>query len=87
MKSIQITIENQVGLHARPATLFVQAAQKHTATITVSHDGKTVNAKSLLNLLALGVSKGTVITIAADGSDEENALQILTALVESNFGE
>ena len=87
MKSIQITIENEVGLHARPATLFVQAAQKHKANITVSHEGKTINAKSLLNLLALGVTKGTLITIAADGSDEEDALKILAALIESNFGE
>ena len=57
MKSIQITIENNVGLHARPATLFVQTAKKHKSNITVSHDGKTVNAKSLLNLLLLNDNK------------------------------
>lgn len=87
MKSIQLTIENKVGLHARPATLFVQAAQKHKAGITVTYQGKTVNAKSLLGLLALGVTQNAVITVAADGSDEEEALNALAALIESNFGE
>ena len=87
MISIQITVENQVGLHARPATLFVQTAQKHKATITVSYNGKIVNAKSLLGLLSLGVVKDAVITVAANGSDEEDALNTLTELIESNFGE
>ncbi len=87
MKSIQITVENQVGLHARPATLFVQTAQKHQAEITVSYEGKTVNAKSLLGLLSLGVTKDATITVAANGSDEEVALNALTSLLESNFGE
>lgn len=87
MKSIQITVENQVGLHARPATLFVQTAQKHQAEITVSHEGKTVNAKSLLGLLSLGVTKDAIITVAANGSDEEVALNALTTLIQSKFGE
>ena len=87
MKSIQITVENQVGLHARPATLFVQTAQKHQAEITVSYEGKTVNAKSLLGLLSLGVTKDATITVAANGSDEEVALNALTSLLEINFGE
>ena len=87
MKSIQITVENQVGLHARPATLFVQTAQKHQAEITVSYEGRTVNAKSLLSLLSLGVTKDAVITVAANGSDEEVALHALTTLIENRFGE
>ena len=87
MKSIQITVENQVGLHARPATLFVRTAQKHVADITVSYEGKTVNAKSLLSLLSLGVTKNASITVAANGSDEDVALHALTALIASNFGE
>ena len=87
MKSIQMTVENQVGLHARPATLFVQTAQKHQAEITVFYEGKTVNAKSLLGLLSLGVTKDAVITVAANGSDEEAALSALRTLLESNFGE
>lgn len=87
MKSVQVTVENKVGLHARPATLFVQAAQKHKAAITVSYAGRTVNAKSLLSLLSLGVTQNAVITVAADGSDEEEAVHALAALIESNFGE
>lgn len=87
MKSIQITVENEVGLHARPATQFVQAAQKHQAEITVSCEGKTVNAKSLLGLLSLGVTKDTLITVAANGSDEDTALNVLATLIQSKFGE
>jgi len=87
MKSIELQIENQVGLHARPATLFVKEAQKHAADITVSYEGKTVNAKSLLGLLTLGAAKGAVITVAADGDDEETALNTLTALIINKFGE
>ena len=87
MKSIQITVENQVGLHARPATLFVQTAQKHKAEITVSYEGKTVNAKSLLSLLSLGVTKDATIIVAANGSDEDVALNALTTLIAGRFGE
>lgn len=87
MKSIQLKVKNQVGLHARPATLFVQAAQKYTSDIKVMHDGVTVNAKSMLALLSLGVTKGSVITIFADGEDEQIALDALITLVENNFGE
>lgn len=87
MRSIQITIENKIGLHARPASLFVQAAQKHQSKITVSRGGATVNAKSLLNLLALEITQGTTIMIAADGHDEEDALNTLIALIKSDFGE
>ncbi|MCW5877079.1 MAG: HPr family phosphocarrier protein [Anaerolineales bacterium] len=87
MKSVELKIDNAVGLHARPATLFVQAAQEHAAEITVVFEGKTVNAKSLLALLALGAGKGSVITVAADGDDEDAALQALSDLVAGNFGE
>lgn len=87
MNSIELTIANEVGLHARPATLFVKTAQKHQAEITVSFDGKTVSAKSLLGLLTLAVTKGSVITVAAEGADAEAALAALSELVSNNFGE
>ena len=87
MKSINLLIENEVGLHARPATLFVNTAQKHTANITVTFDGSSVDAKSILALLTLGVHQGSEITIAADGDDEDSALKALADLVASNFGE
>lgn len=87
MRSVELTIENKVGLHARPATVFVKAAQAHQSDITVSYDGKTVNAKSLLSVLTLGAAEGAVITVTAKGSDEAEALTALTALVDNNFGE
>jgi phosphocarrier protein HPr len=87
MKSVEFTIQNKVGLHARPATLFVKAAQAHQSIINVSYDGKTVNAKSLLSLLTLGAAQGAVITVTAEGSDESDAIAALTSLVDTNFGE
>jgi phosphocarrier protein len=87
MKSVELTIENKVGLHARPATLFVKAAQSHQAEISVSFEDKTVNAKSLLSLLTLGASQGSVITVTANGEDEIEALAELANLVDRNFDE
>lgn len=87
MKSIELTIENAVGLHARPATLFVKAAQKHAAEITVTYEGRTVSAKSLLALLTLAVGQGGVIQLSAEGEGAEAALAELQALVANNFGE
>lgn len=87
MKSINITVQHKVGLHARPAALFVQTAQKHEAKITVTAKEKTVNAKSLLGLLGLGVTQGTIIQIVAEGADEQEAIETLKLLIESNFGE
>lgn len=87
MKSIEITVKHEVGLHARPAAMFVQTAQKHQADITVSFNDNLANAKSMLGMLGLGVIQGAQITITADGSDEEEALRNLTALIESNFQE
>ncbi|MBX3046010.1 MAG: HPr family phosphocarrier protein [Anaerolineales bacterium] len=87
MKAIELTIQNEVGLHARPATLFVKTAQKHEAEIIVSFDGKQVSAKSLLGLLTLAVTKGSVISVSADGADADAALAALSELVAGNFGE
>lgn len=87
MKSINITVQHKVGLHARPAAMFVQTAQKHEAKITVTAKEKTVNAKSLLGLLGLGVTQGTIIQIVAEGADEQEAIETLKLLIESNFGE
>lgn len=87
MKSIQVTVQNEVGLHARPATLFVKEAKKYASEITVAYGDNTVNAKSLLALLTLGAAKDAVITVAASGADEQTALDALAALVNANFGE
>jgi phosphotransferase system HPr (HPr) family protein len=87
MNSVQITIAHEVGLHARPAALFVQTAQKYEAAITIDANEKTANAKSMLGILMLGVTQGTEIVVSADGPDEEEAISALKSLIENNFGE
>jgi phosphocarrier protein len=84
-KTIEIT--NPTGLHARPAALFVQTAGKFTANIWINMDHKKVNAKSIMGLISLAVSKGTEITIIADGEDEDLAMKEIVDLVMSGFGE
>ena len=87
MISKEIVVQNQVGLHARPATFFIQKANEFTSGIWISKDDRKVNAKSLLGVLSLGVTRGTSITVIADGADEEAAVNVLANLVESNFAE
>ena len=87
MISKDVVISNQVGLHARPATFFIQKANEYKASIWVEKDDRRVNAKSLLGVLSLGIVKGTAITISADGSDEEEAVAALSALIASDFAE
>ena len=87
MREITLTLRNQVGLHARPAALFVQAAKNFKSTIKVSKDDRTVDAKSILSVLTLGAESGAVITIRAEGDDEDLAIAGLQKLIESNFGE
>lgn len=84
-KTIEIT--NPSGLHARPAALFVQTAGKFTSNIWIKVGDKKVNAKSIMGLISLAVSRGTAITIIADGEDEELAVNEIIDLVTSGFGE
>ena len=81
----EISVKNQVGLHARPATFFIQKANEFNATIWVEKEDRRVNAKSLLGVLSLGIVGGTDIKIVADGSDEELAVNSLVSLIESGF--
>ena len=83
----EVTIQNQVGLHARPATFFIQKANEFKSSIWVEKDDRKVNAKSLLGVLSLGIMGGTDIRIIADGADEEEAVQGLVSLVKSGFTE
>jgi phosphocarrier protein len=85
MISLKVTINNSVGLHARPATFFVQKANCFKSSIWVEKDDCRVNAKSLLGVLSLGISKDTEITIIADGADEGAAVEGLKALVENEL--
>src|SRR5689334_799174 len=87
MQSTTIIVKNKVGLHARPASLFVKSAMAHTAAITVTKGEKSGNAKSILGILSLGVHQDDEITISADGPDEAEAVAALIQLINDNFGE
>ena len=82
MKSRNVTIQNSVGLHARPATFFIQKANSYKSTLWVEKGDRRVNAKSLLGVLSLGIVKGAEITLIADGADEDEALEGLAKLIE-----
>ncbi len=87
MLSRDVTIVNNMGLHARPATFFVQNAHKFKSGIWVQSGDRKVNAKSLLGVLSLGIAKGMTVTLIADGYDEEEALADLAKLIDSGIGE
>lgn len=87
MPGITITVNHSSGLHARPAALFVKTAKQFDSDISVSHDGKAANAKSILKVMTLGINQGAEIDICADGEDANAALAALQALIEGNFGE
>ena len=82
-----VTITNNIGLHARPATFFIQKANCYKSSIWVEKDERKVNAKSLLGVLSLGIVGGATIKIIVDGSDEKDALDALVNLVESGFAD
>ena len=82
-----VVVQNQVGLHARPATFFIQKANEFKSSIWIEKEERRVNAKSLLDILSLGIVGGTSIRIIADGVDEQDAVDGLVDLVESGFSE
>ena len=83
----EITVKNEVGLHARAATFFIQKANEFKCGIWVEKDERRVNAKSLLGVLSLGIAQGSVITVIADGADEKQAIAALQELADNNLGE
>ncbi len=87
MTQATLTIENKTGIHARPASIFVQTASKFKSKVQIQAKGKTVDAKSILMIMSMGLVKGTEITILADGPDEADAVKALQDLVASKFGE
>lgn len=89
MYTRKITLENASGLHARPASDFVNVAQRYTSRITIRDVNKegASNAKSIVMLLTLGLSKGTTVEIAGEGDDEKEAVDALVELIEGHFGE
>lgn len=80
-----ITIQNAVGLHARPATFFIQKANAYKSSVWVECNERKVNAKSLLGVLSMGITKGMTITLIADGSDENEALDGLCTFLSSEI--
>ena len=82
-----VMVQTQVGLHARPATFFIQKANEFKSSIWIEKEERRVNAKSLLGILSLGIVGGTAIRIIADGADEQAAVEGLIDLVESGFSE
>ena len=87
MPEVKLVIRNKVGLHARPAVLFVQAAQGFQSDVRVIKDGKEGNAKSFKSVLALAVNQNDEVVVRAEGADADAALAAVTKLVEDNFGE
>ena len=82
-----VRITNRLGLHARAAARFVHTANRYRAQITASRDGRRMDGKSILGILLLAAAQGTAITLCAEGDDEAEAIEALTRVVESGFGE
>lgn len=87
MYSESIIVENKTGIHARPAVLFVQTAAKFQSNITIKKNDVTASAKSIINILSLGITRGDEIMISAEGKDEEVAVKELVKLIKTKFGE
>jgi phosphocarrier protein len=83
----EVTILNKLGLHARPAAMFVRVANKHRADIWVEKDGEQVNGKSIMGLMMLAAGQGTKLRLSVEGTDAEKAIQELELLIEKRFDE
>ncbi len=87
MTSRNVTVVNELGMHARAAAKFVHLATRYQARVKVAHDRREMDGKSIMGILLLAAAHGSTITISADGADEQAALDALVALVETGFGE
>ena len=87
MYSEDVTVENELGLHARPAALFTRAANRFKSEVFVTRDGQQINGKSILGVMMLAAYQGTVLQIQAEGEDEREAVAALVELVKGKFGE
>lgn len=83
----EVIIENKLGLHARASAKFVKLASGFESNITLSREGQTVNAKSIMGIMMLAAGKGTRLTLCTDGADENQAIKSLVALIDDYFGE
>jgi phosphocarrier protein HPr len=87
MISRDFSISNKLGLHARPSAQITQVASRHAAEVWISKAGRRVNAKSIMGVMMLAAGQGSVLTVEADGPDEQQAVDAIGALIESGFGE
>ncbi|GAB6098163.1 HPr family phosphocarrier protein [Halanaerocella petrolearia] len=87
MKKEKVMVNNETGIHARPASMIVQEANKFNADVDIIKDDKEVSAKSIMGIMSLGVNQSTEVTIKAEGEDEEVAVTALVELIEDGFGE
>lgn len=87
MEKITLTITNEVGLHARPSSMFLKEASKHKSDINIIKGDKEFNGKSIIEILCMAAVKGDEITIVAEGTDETKAIAALKELFDNNFGE
>ncbi|MGF7060246.1 HPr family phosphocarrier protein [Brassicibacter mesophilus] len=85
METRKVTIKNKIGLHARPAALFVQTCSKYKSDVYIEKDGNRVNAKSIMGIMALGVAHGEEINIIVEGYDERKAIDDIVDLVENRL--
>ena len=87
MTSQAVTVVNQLGMHARAAAKFVHLATRYEARVRVARDRREMDGKSIMGILLLAAARGSMITISAEGADEQDAVAALVALVQSGFGE
>ncbi len=87
MTTRTVTIQNNVGLHARPATFFIQKANSYRSTIVIEKGNRRANAKSLLGVLSMGIEKGQDIVVRAEGVDEADAVEGLASLLLNGFND
>jgi phosphocarrier protein len=83
----EVRVTNRLGLHARAAARFVQTANRFRSKVTLSREGRTMDGKSILGILLLAAAKGTLLVVAADGDDEQAAVEALAGLIDAGFGE
>ncbi len=87
MISTEVEIINKLGLHARASTKLTQTASKYASEVWITRNGRRVNAKSIMGVMMLAAAKGSFVTLEASGSDEQDAIDGLTALIADYFGE
>lgn len=87
MVSKEFTIKNKMGFHMRPANVFVTEMTKYASSVNIIFNGKTINGKSIMNIMAACIKCGSIITVECDGADENEMLAEATELIESGFGE